>query len=512
MGLFKRINISVSKYVSFTGSDANTGTISSPYATITKAASIPAPVLFTGIIIDNPTMARSVYGDNSECYINGNLNIASAGSSLLVSLFRVNNITIMGTACDRLVVLNSLYGYNQTRTDCPITSCFIQSLKLSDLGYLDNSCIVSNNTIINYYNYLNSIRNCIKNSVFTTSVDLYNFTARNVLYYPIFQNCLFRKSTIWKWNGVTIPINYGTYGNTVGDYMSDVISGLYAYASAMGTGADKTYFLAMIPTTNSSNIFYIDTYGQTCKVIEDRPSVGDSIQIFNRYVADSPVDYSLSLSSTNPALTMSDQQSYVGCYMANASVLSFGDVINVNTDGTDDLGTTPDMLISDGNGKFHVSVVDSVQIRNRVRSNVFNFKRGFNLTSFQSQIKSGLSSRFSIGKFQPYNVTDAPTLPMESLEVIPYDTLTTPSAYPKFSANFNGVCQIWYKTSDNTPLLFSELLGLGITTDKDLDEYGSYAVSNADYETYTLSTTSGVTLKNVPVYFAQVEINLNYYV
>lgn len=395
--------------------------------------------------------------------------------------------------------------------------CFVENLYAGKLGNTSSYC--KNNTIYNFYNRLgtSSYDLVISNSIFVYSVDLYNSNSRsNLNFIPNFQYCLFRKVTVWKWNGAVIPINYGTYGNAVSDYLADVISGLYAYANAMPAGTDKNYFLAMIPSSNSSNIFYVDLNGQTCKVVEDRPSINGSKKIFNRYVNDAPVDYSLFLDKDNVALTMSDQQSYVGCYKANDDVLSFGAVVNANTDGTDDLGTTPDMLMADGNGKFHVSSADSVQTRNRVRSNVFTFKRGFSLVGFQSQMKSGLGSRFSIGKFQPYNITNAPTLPQESIEVIPYDNATTPSAFPRFSAMFNDVCQMWYHTTGakvGQPVLFNDLLSFfAITTDKNLTEYGTWAVTNADYETYLLSEKTGVTLKNVPVNFAKVEINLNYYV
>ena len=64
----------------------------------------------------------------------------------------------------------------------------------------------------------------------------------------------------------------------------------------------------------------------------------------------------------------------------------------------------------------------------------------------------------------------------------------------------------------NPPVLFNDLSGLGITTDKSLTEYGAFAVSNADYETLLLSAKLSSTVSAVtPVltYF-KMEINLNY--
>lgn len=520
MGLFKNTE-PFSKYVSpLTGSDSNVGDRTNPYQTITKALSVSNVILLNGKTTENimKSSGVNITGDSEFAELAG-VNVLSSsvdGYAILTDL-KANDVSFNGGNINRckITALHIFGGYQNL---IAFYNNFIVDFDTTQMG--TSSGNFSNNTFYNFtnklnpYNYLGIYaRNCI----FINSIDLYNYTSRNyVVNIPIFQYCLFRKATIWKWNGSVIPINYGNYGNTAGNYMADVISGLYAFANSMVSGQDKNYFLAMIPSANSSNIFYVDVNGQTCKVVEDRPSIPGSKKIFNRYVNDSPVDYSLFLSSDNVALTMSDQLSYVGCYKANAKVLTFGEVMHVNADGSDDLVTVPDMLISDGNGKFHVSTVDSVQIRNRVRSSVFHFKRGFTLDGFQSQMKSGLASRFSLGKFQPYNITDAPTLPQESIEVIPYDDAVTPSAFPRFSAMFNDKVQMWYHTAGakkDLPVLFNDLLAyFAIVTDKSLAEYGTWAVTNADYETFALSTKANVKLQNVPVYFAQVEINLNYHV
>lgn len=516
MGLFKNTG-PFSKYVSpLTGSDSNGGTITSPYATINKAGT--NSILLNGKTNEN-VLSVNVTGDGPSAEITGTVGVNQAyymGSTFV----NVRLGTTYGAVnCFGCVVSEIKNGTGDGRGGHNMQNSFIGTYSDSFYEGEDQSrtSLHLNNTIFNFNNYqAQSTAKVMRNNIFINCVDLYNYSALNIACYPIFKYCLFRKATVWKWNGVTIPINYGNYGNTAGDYMADVISGLYAFANSMVSGQDKNYFLAMIPSSNSSNIFYVDVNGQTCKVVEDRPSIPGSKKIFNRYVNDSPVDYSLFLSSDNVALTMSDQLSYVGCYKANTKVLTFGEVMHVNADGSDDLATVPDMLISDSNGKFHVSTADSVQIRNRVRSDVFNFKRGFNLTAFQSQIKSGLGSRFSMGKFQPYNITDAPTLPQESIEILPYDDENTPSAFPRFSGMFNGECKMWYHTTGakiNQPVLFNDLQSFfAITTDKSLAEYGTWAVTNADFETYLLSSKTGVTLRNIPVYYCRIELNLNYHI
>lgn len=275
----------------------------------------------------------------------------------------------------------------------------------------------------------------------------------------------------------------------------------------------------MFPATGVTNIFF------NCRVVDDIAN-----PIFNRYdINGNVIDYTLKLDSNNIALTMSDTMSYVGCYQASAKtdgaspVLEFNAPVNVGAAGAETTGD-PKLLVYPGDGKFQIGVEASTQIRNRcTSSNVVKFERGFTLTGFQSQMKSAMGSRFSFGKFQKYNTTDAPCLPMESLEVIPYDTINTPSAtFPRFSAMFNDKCQMWYHTAGakiNQPILFSDLAGtftIGITqepslTSDFLTEYGAWAVTNADMVSYLLSSKTGCALRNIPLYFAKIELNLNYY-
>lgn len=296
-----------------------------------------------------------------------------------------------------------------------------------------------------------------------------------------------------------------------------------AYGEAMSAGAAKTYFQAMFPASGVSNILF------NCKLVDDGVT---GIPIFNRYDTNYlPIDYTLKLDSNNVAITMSDTMSYVGCYQASAktndldnNVLEFTNPVNVDSNGNDTTGT-PKLLVSPGAGKFQIGVEATEQTRNRcTSSNVVKFERGFTLVGFQSQMKSGLGSRFSFGKCQLYNTTTTPCLPMESLEVIPYDTIDHASSevgysqFPRFSAMFNDRCQMWFKTANNQPLLFSDLAAFGITVTQEisltpafLSEYGSWAVTNADMASYHLSTKTGCALRNIPLYFAKIQLNLNYY-
>lgn len=505
------------KYVSpLSGSDSNNGSINSPFATVTKASGYRT--MLNGKTTENITSLNYnsvIIGTDEFSELNGVVDSGTYNGALFYRL-KINVINVVSGFSALWCRISYIVGGN-ANNNVYLKDSFISNLNIFSYGtsFLNE---FKNCTVLYFKNYCNTnIKNVITNFIFVNSIDLYNYNSRaNIYNVPIFKNCLFRASTVWKWNGAVIPINYGTYGNAAGDYLADVISAMYAYTNTIAAGTDRAYFSAMFPNANTSTIFSLDQNGQTCKVIEDRPSIAGSKKIFNRYVGDNPVDYSLFLHADNVALIMSDELSYVGCYKANADVLEFGNVISVNEDGSDDLITPPDMLIYDGNGKFHVSIADSIQTRNRVRSSVFHFKRGFTLDGFQSQMKSGLASRFSLGKFQPYNITNAPTLPQESIEVIPYDDAATPSAFPRFSAMFNDKVQMWYHTAgakNNLPVLFNDLQSFfAITTDKSLAEYGTWAVTNADFETYLLSSKTGVALRNIPVYYGRIELNLNYHI
>jgi len=75
-------------------------------------------------------------------------------------------------------------------------------------------------------------------------------------------------------------------------------------------------------------------------------------------------------------------------------------------------------------------------------------------------------------------------VPMESIEVIPYDDIATPSAtFPRFSSPMFGSCYMLYnKIGDHIdePVLFSE-----VANDK-IAYYDAWAVTNADQEFATL--------------------------
>ncbi|MDR3706644.1 MAG: hypothetical protein P4L28_12155 [Paludibacteraceae bacterium] len=113
--------------------------------------------------------------------------------------------------------------------------------------------------------------------------------------------------------------------------------------------------------------------------------------------------------------------------------------------------------------------------------------------------------------------------PLESIEVLPYDDLTTPSAtLPKFSAPLMGDCKMLFYKAGNTyskaagtPVLFGDTQVASIT-DKISYYQGStaatgWAVTNADQEFVTLSADTTNYYYDYPVLkYLRLSINAHY--
>lgn len=492
---------------SLVGNDNNAGTKINPFQTVTKIGSFNSLCVYGGITTENPNRAtsnRTIF--ENESYINGSANLGNSSSSYGL---KCKSATALGSNLTNLETKTLLGSTNAVGL---LNYSFIGDYKAID--YQNAGGKNYNNTILRFYNFGASL---FQNSIICISVDLYKYSTQTTTY-PVFKYCLFRKCTLWQWNGVTVPITYTTEAN----YVQDVYNSLLAYANSMTDGAYKTYFLLMLGSSYATcPIFYTDNItGQTNKVVDDTV-----YPIFNRYNGSTVLDYSLSANSENRALTMGDPTldfQFVGKYRPNvggqfaASPMIFGNPINVNADGSDDLVTPADILIKDSDNNFMANQ-DSVQLRNRVYANVLEFTRGKVPFGAGSQLQSALNSRFAFGKYRPMTQY---SIPQETIEVIPYDTPTVPSAtLPNFSMAFNGECRLWYwlagAAKAGLPVLFSDLAVLGITTDINLTEYGNYAVSNADQESLTLSSLSTISalvaLRQVSAKYFQPVLNIGYH-
>lgn len=465
MGLFKtayvqstQITNSNTAHISSTyGSDTNVGSREAPVATITKARTLGKNIyLLSGTFFENASGSLQNYIGDGSCFISGQI----SGTNRLGD---IRNLSIKSFLPGEtgyglyFCVITSISGNPSAIGASNVEYCFIETLSISkhQSGY-------KNNTVKSYLNCSNSM-NYLEDTIVIDSTNLYNFTSRsNTTYYPIFQNCLFRKATLWKWNTVTITINWtnnpvGGAAYTDETLMTRVYNSLLFYANSLGAGTDKTYFLAILATQ--------DTMFKECVVWDDSDTVNNPI--FSRYVDGVPVDYTLALKSNNPALYMSTTGSYVGCYAANVNDdghgnhITFGAVKHVDETTGLDTATSPDLLIQDQSNpaKFSASQT-SLQLWNRIRTSVVEYPRGKSFAGMQSQLDSGIASRLFFGKRQEIRTTgdiSQKTTAFESVEVIPYDSLPDPNTgaenditglsatLPRFSAPFNGECLLFYK-------------------------------------------------------------------
>lgn len=507
------------------GNDTNAGTRNAPVQSLTTLATFASAYrVATGYFTENPTFGGNIIIFEGETFLNGTY--ASGNSSKQFNI-KCKKYQCRGTS-------QYLYNCRFQSTDSGdfasvllAKDCFINEFSGFVKGNYRGELV--NQTILSFKNYtsINSGANTIWNSgIIPSIIDLYRYSAQTVTY-PIFKYFLFRKATLWKWNGATISINWITNPNTSVAYTAETLiervwNSLYYYANAMPTGnatqiADRNYFLLMIGSSFlTCPIFYFDSVtGQTCKVIDDSVT-----PIFNRYNGSVVLDYTLSTNHSNEALTMGDPTlayQHVGCYRPNIGgsnstlPMVWGSVINVNADGTDDMVTPPTLLEVDGDGRFLMNQ-ESTQYRNRIRSNVLRYDRGNSSFGGQAQLDSVINSGFWWGKRRKYSATE---FPIESVEAIIYDNETTPSAFPRLSVPINDECRVYWWVSTariGNPVLFNQLSELGITLDADfLAEYGTWAVTSADLEFYMLTQlTSYVGAKTLNVSFIQAELNANY--
>lgn len=604
MGLFKT-NIS-GKYVHTTiGNDlTGTGDRNNPYATIAAVGSAyQGPVILSGKSTETSLALTSglfqLYGDNDAAEIMANISNITGNGYVFTDVKISGDISsIYQISVNRCRLALTTGGPSTSQYRLLITNSFINDFKAKSYGAdssINNECV--NNTILRYFNYcyLNTART-LKDTIIIESVDLYNYTSRStVSSYPIFKNCLFRKATVWKWNGTPITINWAGAGATL---MEKVYNSLLVYANTIVNTTDKAYALAVLNTQA--------TMFQDCIVYDDTDAVNNPI--FSRYVGGVPADYTLALKSNNPALYTSTVNSYIGCYAANVNddgtnLLAFGKPKNVTiATGNDTAAAGVEdgtLLIQDvsNQAKFSASQ-SSTQLWNRIRTSVVAYPRGKSFAGMQSQLDSGLASRLFFGKRQEIITSgdiNQKTTAFESIEVIPYDsipannttlatidTITLAANIPRFSAPFNGECLMFYKAA--IPLLFNsnnnlrtlftgsgtvaitsgsptvtgtsttfladfvkddniringvdykvlsvtsntiltltantaatlsgQTYSVGVQVDKSQTIYGTWAVTNADIESYSLlqkATKAGLTTSIPLIKYAKFELNLHY--
>lgn len=573
---------------SIIGSDSNDGTREFPVLTWTKARSLcnstKNNILVKGnfssenYIGTSTSFTLSIIADEIGTYINSIYDTSANQYMCNLIGLKINSFTIPSNAAIYKLynsyIINSVgYGYSYPQFDKTTINCVFINLSIQNYNDDTNGSVFKNNTIHNYKNYLRvASAQIILDCIFSYDFDLYNYTSLTTTIYPTFKNCILRKALLWKWNGTNVPITYTTAtGNISTDseqWKTDVFNGLTAYYNSLGSSTSKTYLGAIL--SNWSTIF-----PSTTIIVDDI----NCCPIFNKYVDGSPVDYSLKISDTNPALTMSSVGSHVGAYLASITPVYDNTTLKELDSNGAETANTPDILLVGSQGNIYPSP-SATQYRNRIKTNVLTYPRGYSFSNgVQSMLTSGLSARYQYGKRQTYTTVYTP---QEGIHVEAFDNPTTRSSFPLFTAKLNGATQIWYHANGagtvaittggvitgtgtafttnfvvgqmiyvgneghaitainsatsmnvaswsvavaagssyasvptnklNTPILFSDLATYyNISSDLNMTEYGAWAVSNADYETYLLSSKTGVTLRTPFLKYLKFWIEINYY-
>jgi len=287
---------------------------------------------------------------------------------------------------------------------------------------------------------------------------------------PVITNTVIFKSAQWKWINNTIPVTYTTPGNEI----ADIKAALLDYANNVLTVTQQKTYL----TNVANNIFGYGT------IIYDDSA--PNVRVFNRYDSGGSVaDASLNLENGNPALTASFTKSIVGKYRPKLNV-TFKAPREITDTGaeTGNAGT----LLATVNESISIDM-SSLQKRNKMETDVVSMYPGDMFTQWQSSFMPASTEFFYFGAKQ---ILQTGQHPINAVLVTPYDTPATPSAFPKFLAPFNSPVEIAYNATTNAPILFNDLAALGIVTNKNLAECGTWAVSNACHEWYPLMQAANV--------------------
>ena len=367
----------------------------------------------------------------------------------------------------------------------------------------------------------------ILNNIFLDEFSVPNATPVKI------KHCIFSSSVIFKLDNVVVQSPEWTNNSSAN---LSLLRDAYVDAGMNRLNADLLFY------KDSFN-------NETCKIIWEEKDGGTHPNIFNRYNPDGSVaDYSLNPNLYNEALYASDLGGYVGCFKPANPITTeqWLPAINVNADGTDS-ATAGTLIHTNVDGTIDFNTASS-QIWNRLRSTqTIMIPNGIKFNAASAMSDDGSAFGYYFGKHQNlmnptailegtaleantiYKVcnplrsvyqailyndnqylpdyflrTDSNPLsfsllnadsgtvlkkvlatPLESIEVIPYDDMTTPSVtFPKFSSPLMGdVSMLYHKIGVNIdkPVLFSE-----IANDK-IAYYQDWAVTNADQEFCTLS-------------------------
>jgi len=507
------------------------GTREFPFKSVYKAnqKSGVSYIVFRGVINESFSTIKTIIGDDINQYL--------VVSNYTVSSGTLINLTTNGT-CGNVngnQYIECIISDHSRETGWALTinKCLFTNIRTSNWYDTETNCTYVNFKLSVYY-----VLQVYKNSIVYKTFDVANIPCQ-------FTYFLFSSSTIFKYNGVSL-----TQPTWTNDSKANIQLLRNAYLSAGMSSSNVNQIFVKDSFGN-----------ETCKIVKEVRNGGTSANIFNGYDINGNItDYSLNPSSSNEALYASDLGGWVGFSKPATALTStmWDSPINVNSDGSDttDSGTLV-RVNSDQTIDFNTA---SSQIWNRLKGNTtIAIPNGIKFNGMNLMSNDGSAFGYIFGKYQNlvgataltpsdaleansiYKVcnanrdiysaviyngnqylpdyffkTDAIVLdfsllnvdsgtivrkilasPLESVEIIPYDNATTPSAtFPKFSCPLMGNVQmLFHKIGVNIdkPVLFSE-----VTNDK-IAYYQSWAVTNADQEFVTLASDTTNYYYKIPV-------------
>ena len=509
------------------------GTREYPYKSAFKAnqKSGVTFIVFRGVVNELFSTSKTIIGDD----INQIIILTNYSSTVQKKIYSCTMDTIAVAGYDatlfNVIVLNDdnlgMFGYLQTTNTCFKNKLF----------YVTNGVMNTiGNTIGKLYPNTPQTRATLKNNIVIKEFCSSDMSSNSY--------CLFLSTCIFKHNNINIIQPIWSL-----DSKANVQLLRNAYLSA---GISQIIIDALFVKDSFGN--------ETCRIVKEERNGGTSANIFNAYNTDGTVlDYSLNPQSNNEALYASDLGGYVGCFKPASAMVNtmWNTPIDVNVDGTDTVNLGALLRVnSDQSIDFNT---DSAQIWNRIKSNtVLAIPNGIKFNGIGTSSVDGSAFGYYFGKHQnlmngtaltPADVLEANSIykvcninrdiysavvfngtqylpdyffktgtsvlnftllntgsgtvvkkvlatPLESVEIIPYDDLTTPSAFPKFSCPLAGnVMMLFHKIGINIdkPVLFSE-----VTNDK-IAYYSSWAVTNADQEFVTLASDTVNYYYKIPV-------------
>ncbi|MDR2009207.1 MAG: hypothetical protein LBQ22_01845 [Bacteroidales bacterium] len=473
-----------------TGSDDNPGTREAPLKSLAGALKLNKSFICINDGIYNipeiygPVSHNNVFADKSSVVIKGD--------------YYTYDHHVMNIQLERIIG-EGVHSNNTTG----FHNCYIYEFELaqknlyhSEFNYVENFIsryigrFIKNFTIKNFKNHYVQGDSILQDHIFTNEVDLYRYKNQGTSIYPVFEYCLFRKALKWTWNEVTIPV---TYSENKENWITDLKNSLKNYAIGNLTGTNQDYLLAIVENSfQKGNIIHDD--------LNDTP-------VFNKYDNDNnPVDLTLFLDENNPALYMSSTESFVGAFFPNLK-MNMGIIHNIYENGTYDPTIGGNLLIyNENDGSYEVNTT-SYQKWNRVSSGVIKPNmRNFMFSGIQGILSSETNTKYYFGKKQQFNDN---YIPVETIEVIPYDDENTVSQFPKFSCSLNEDTQIWFHKNGG-PVLFNDLEGMNIKNSVNSDLYGEYAVTTADINSNDLMNRNDCIAKNIEIKYFKLEVNFHF--